>query len=154
MVFPTRLHLLFIKLEIALIHTARLCLITNDQNQFKNGGCALDFLILLFAHLVADYPLQGAFLADMKGKNFLLLCTHAGIWTGTILIAAHLIGYSVDLLDVFILFSVHAVADFMKARPIGFYKKLNPLGWGLAIDQLIHVVQILVFLFFMSEKIS
>lgn len=117
-------------------------------------GCAVDFLILLFAHLLADYPLQGAFLAKMKGKNIILLATHAGIWTGTVLIAAHLIGYSVDLYDVFILFVVHAGADYLKARPLWFYKKLNPLGWGLAIDQLIHVVQIVVFLVFMSEKIS
>ena len=114
----------------------------------------MDFLISLFFFFLADYPLQGAFLAEMKGKNGIILATHAGIWTGTVLIAAHLIGYSVDLSDVFILFVVHAGADYLKARPLWFYKKLNPLGWGLAIDQLIHVVQIIVFLLFMSEKIS
>lgn len=90
----------------------------------------------------------------MKGKNFIILGTHAGIWTGTVLTAAHLIGYSVDVSDVFILFIVHAAADYMKARPLSFYKKLDSLTWGLAIDQLIHVVQIIVFLQFMSEKVS
>lgn len=114
----------------------------------------MDFLILLFAHLIADYPLQGSFLAEMKGKNFILLATHAGIWTGTVLLAAHFLGYSVDLWDVFILFSVHAAADYMKARPLSFYKNLNPLTWGLAIDQSIHVVQIVVFLLFMTEKVG
>ncbi|MHA6260062.1 DUF3307 domain-containing protein [Sporosarcina sp. CAU 1771] len=114
----------------------------------------MDFLILLFAHLLGDYPLQGEFLAKMKGKNFIILSTHAGIWTGMILIAAYLIGYSVDIWDVFILFTVHAIADYMKAKPLGFYKKLNPLGWGLGIDQAIHIGQILIFMFFMSEKIS
>ena len=114
----------------------------------------MDFLILIFAHLLGDYPLQGEFLAKMKGKNFIILCSHAGIWTGMILVTAHFIGYSVDIFDVFILFTVHAVADYMKAKPIGFYKKLHPLGWGLGIDQSIHVGQILVFIFFMSEKIS
>lgn len=114
----------------------------------------MDFLILVFAHLLADYPLQGEFLSKMKGKNILLLCTHAGIWTGTVLIAASLIGYSVDLFDVAILFIVHAVADYMKARPISFYRKLNPLGAALVIDQAIHVLQIIIFLLFMSEKIS
>lgn len=89
----------------------------------------------------------------MKGKNFIILCSHAGIWTGMILVTAHFIGYSVDIFDVFILFTVHAIADYLKARPIGFYKKINPLGWGLGIDQSIHVGQILVFMFFMSEKI-
>lgn len=112
----------------------------------------MDFCILLFAHLLADYPLQGEFLATMKGKNKIALLSHAGIWTGTILIAAHFIGYSVDLWDVFILFSVHAVADYLKAKPVGFYKKLNPLGLGLWLDQSIHVLQIIIFIFFMSEK--
>ncbi|MEC1179007.1 DUF3307 domain-containing protein [Metasolibacillus meyeri] len=114
----------------------------------------MDFLILVFAHLLADYPLQGEFLAKMKGKNFIALCSHAGIWTGTVLIAAHLIGYSVDLLDVLILFTVHALADYLKAKPIGFYKKLDPLGMGLFIDQSIHILQIIIFMLFMSEKIS
>lgn len=113
----------------------------------------MDFFILLFAHLLADYPLQGEFLAKMKGKNIILLSTHAGIWTGTVLTAAYLIGYSVDMWDVLILFVVHAVADYMKARPLGIYKRLDPLTSALALDQSIHVAQILVFLFFMSEKI-
>lgn len=114
----------------------------------------MDFFILVFAHLLADYPLQGEFLAKMKGKNIILLFTHAGIWTGMVLITAHFIGYSVDVWDVFGLFTVHAISDYMKAKPIGFYKKLNPLGWGLGIDQAIHIGQILVFILFMSEKIS
>lgn len=113
----------------------------------------MDFLILLFAHLIADYPLQGEFLSKYKGKNYTILATHAGIWTGTILITAHFLGYSVDYYDVAILFIVHAVADFMKARPLWFYKKLDPLGAALVIDQLIHVVQIVVFILFMSEKV-
>ena len=83
----------------------------------------------------------------------MLLATHAGIWTGTVLIAAHFLGYSVDLWDVFILFIVHAIVDYCKAKPIGFYKNLNPLGSALIIDQSIHVVQILVFMLFMSEKV-
>lgn len=114
----------------------------------------MDFLILLFAHLIADYPLQGAFLSKMKGENLLLLATHAGIWTGCILIAAHFIGYSVDLFDVFILFFTHAFVDYLKAKPLWFYKKLDPLGSALYIDQSIHVFQIVIFMLFMSEKIS
>jgi hypothetical protein len=113
----------------------------------------VDFLILLFAHLIADYPLQGEFLSKHKGRNYIILATHAGIWTGCILIAAYLIGYTVDLFDVACLFFVHAFADWMKARPVWFYKKLNPLGSALLLDQLIHVAQILVFMYFMSDKV-
>lgn len=104
------------------------------------------FLILVFAHLLADYPLQGDFLANMKGKNFIVLASHAGIWTGTICTTLWLIGLPVTLIDIAWLFIVHAIADYLKAKPSWFYKKLNPLGAGLAIDQLIHIVQIIILL--------
>lgn len=104
----------------------------------------LIFLVLIFAHLLADYPLQGEFLATMKGKNHILLVSHAGIWTGCICTALWLMGIPVGLFDVVWLFLVHAVADYMKAKPLGFYKRLDPLGKGLFIDQMIHVAQILI----------
>jgi len=37
------------------------------------------YLTLVFAHLLADYPLQGPFLAETKGRNPLTLVSHAGI---------------------------------------------------------------------------
>ena len=104
----------------------------------------MTFLILVFAHLLADYPLQGDFLATMKGKNHIILVTHAGIWTGTILVAVHFLGFDVTLFDVVTLFIVHAIADYLKAKPIGFYKKLDSLKGGLLLDQSIHILQLLV----------
>lgn len=104
----------------------------------------LFFLALFYAHLLADYPLQGDFLAQMKGKNHIVLVSHAGIWTGTILVAVHLLGFGVTPFDVVTLFAVHAVADYCKARQVGVYKKLDALKGGLLLDQSIHVVQILV----------
>lgn len=104
----------------------------------------MNFLALIFAHLLADYPLQGDFLANMKGKNHIVLATHAGIWTGTIVVATHLLGFDVTLFDVAWLFVVHAVADYLKAKPVGIYKKLDALRGGLILDQSIHVVQILI----------
>ncbi|MBK5491829.1 DUF3307 domain-containing protein [Bacillus sp. TH13] len=108
----------------------------------------MDFLVLLFAHLLADYPLQGDFLANMKGKNHIVLSTHAGIWTGVVLIAAHFLGYNITYFDVAWMFVVHAIADYMKAKPVGFYKKLDSLESGLLIDQSIHILQIVVFLIY------
>ncbi|MEH0979242.1 DUF3307 domain-containing protein [Bacillus mobilis] len=108
----------------------------------------MDFLLLLFAHLLADYPLQGEFLANMKGKNHIVLATHAGIWTGAILVAAYCLGYNITYFDVVLFFTVHAVADYMKAKPIGFYKKMDSLREGLLIDQSIHIIQIVVFLIY------
>ncbi len=102
---------------------------------------------LIFAHLLADYPLQGEFLATMKGKNYIVLLSHAGIWTGTICIALVLLHVPFNFFDVAFLFVIHSLADLMKAKPIGFYKHLNPLGWGLFIDQMIHVLQLAIVLY-------
>lgn len=106
----------------------------------------MTFLTLLFAHLLADYPLQGDFLANMKGKNHIVLFTHAGIWTGCVALAGHLLGFQVDVLDVMLLFVVHAFADYLKATGSLWYKKMDSLKDGLLCDQLIHVVQILIFM--------
>lgn len=104
----------------------------------------MSLLVLIFAHLLADYPLQGDFLATTKGKNIISLVSHAGIWTGTILVAVHLMGYSVNFVDVAALFIVHTAADYMKSKPIGIYKRLDALKGGLLLDQSIHLLQILV----------
>jgi hypothetical protein len=106
----------------------------------------MSFLFLLFAHLLADYPLQGDFLAKMKGKNLIILFTHAGIWTGTVLTAAYLLGYDVNYIDIVWMFAIHAVADYGKANSLGVYRKLDALKGGLLLDQLIHVLQIIAFL--------
>lgn len=104
----------------------------------------MPLLVLIFAHLLADYPLQGEFLATTKGKNIISLVSHAGIWTGTILTAVHLLGYEVNFNDVIFLFVIHAVADYCKAKPVGIYSRLDTLKGGLLLDQGIHLMQILV----------
>ncbi|OLS39138.1 DUF3307 domain-containing protein [Bacillus sp. MRMR6] len=103
-------------------------------------------LILMFAHLLADYPLQGEFLANMKGKNLIVLISHAGIWTGCIAIAGYLIGFDISYLDIALLFVVHAVADYLKATNKLWYKNLDSLKGGLLIDQLIHLGQLFLFI--------
>jgi hypothetical protein len=106
----------------------------------------MDILVFLFAHLLADYPLQGEFLATMKGKNLIILLSHAGIWTGCIATAGYLLGYSIDLIDIGLLFVIHVIADYLKATNKLWYKNMDNLKGGLLIDQLIHVLQILVFI--------
>lgn len=116
----------------------------------------MNFLILLFAHLLADHPLQGQFLATEKaGKNdkyYLILLSHAGIWAGCIALAGYLIGYDVNEFDVIFLFIVHAILDLLKAGNVGIYKKLDPLSSGLLLDQSLHVLQIIVFIAFAGNE--
>lgn len=104
----------------------------------------MDFLVLLFAHLLADYPLQGPFLSEYKGSNKILLFTHAGIWTGIICITATFLGYNIDLVDVIFLFIVHSILDYCKSNNVGIYSRLDPLKEGLLLDQLLHVGQIIL----------
>ncbi len=104
------------------------------------------YLTLVFAHLLADYPLQGQFLAETKGHNPLTLVSHAVIWTGTIMAAGRLLGYEPRLFDVVTPFGVHAAADYAKARPLWIYTRLSPLGAGLAVDQTIHLGQLAIYL--------
>src|SRR5699024_1551322 len=106
----------------------------------------MSLLILLFAHLLADYPLQGSFLAEMKGKNIQLLFAHAGIWNGCIAVAGYLIGFDVGLFDVTLLFIIHTIADYLKGNNRLWYRKVNPLKVGLLSDQTIHIGQIFLFI--------
>lgn len=104
----------------------------------------MTLLILLFAHLLADYPLQGEFLATMKGKNVIVLVSHAGIWTGCIALTGYLLGFEITYFDIALLFIVHAIADYLKAANKLWYKNMDSLKGGLLCDQLIHVGQIIL----------
>ncbi|WP_428909687.1 DUF3307 domain-containing protein [Niallia sp. Krafla_26] len=106
----------------------------------------MSFFILLFAHFMGDFPLQGSFLSTHKGKYPYLLFVHCFIWTGCIAAAGYLIGYTITFIDLGLLFSLHALADYLKAKPALFYKKADPLRTGLYIDQFIHILQLLLFM--------
>ena len=99
-------------------------------------------LLLIFAHLLADYPLQGDFLSAQKGKNWLLMTTHCGIWTGCICIAGHFLGWQVSTPIAFFLFGTHFAID--EAKCSGRFGK-DALGRALQIDQLLHLGQLIIF---------
>ena len=107
----------------------------------------MSLFVLLFAHLVADYPLQGDFLASQKGKRAILMATHCAIWAGCVCTAGYLCGFNVVWADAVFLFVVHYIIDSFKAR--NFYATYlgleDPLGAPLWIDQALHVVQLLLF---------
>lgn len=111
----------------------------------KKGCDQLSYLLLIYAHFLGDYPLQGKYLAETKGKNIISLIAHSVIWTGTVSIAGFLIGFQVTFVDVIFLFVVHGIIDYLKANQLWFFRKLSPEGLGLVVDQLLHGVQILIF---------
>ncbi len=97
-------------------------------------------LLIYFLNLVGDYPLQGEFLANIKGKSDYLLFVHCVIWTGTICIGLYLLGIFALWKVVFLLVG-HFIIDRWKARKINKEKSLTR---DLYIDQILHLIQILM----------
>lgn len=109
-------------------------------------------LIMIFLHIVDDYYLQGI-LAKMKQKDWWIknnpdkkyrfdylvgLFMHAFSWTFMIMLPAMLNGYfPIWLFGLNVI--IHSVVDDLKANQ----KKIN-----LIVDQLIHIIQILITWFF------
>lgn len=85
----------------------------------------VDFFIIFAFHCLADYPLQGEFLAQMKHKSIVVLACHSAIYTMCILasyvLLCHIHGYNVAQvvpLEGMILatFLPHFIIDFAKCQ--------------------------------------
>ena len=95
-------------------------------------------LVLVWLHFVADYPLQGEFLANFKGKYDYLLFCHCIMWAGTI--SAGLVYLGIFCYWKFAMLLIgHFVIDRWKARK---ENKTHALTRDLWIDQLLHMAQI------------
>jgi len=105
----------------------------------------MDFFYLLFAHCLADFPLQGSWLAEMKGKEPLFLFAHVTIWTGFILLALQFLGISVFMWKLLFLLLGHYIADFTKCKIMNnntlFDFEIRRLVYA---DQLFHLFQLLI----------
>lgn len=110
------------------------------------GGRVLFPVALLWAHFVCDYPLQGAFLSDQKGKNWLLLFSHAMIQAGGISLVAFAFGHWHPWVFWWVL-GTHGVMDAIKARWMNVRWPEQALGVNLWIDQAVHVAALAVVLF-------
>lgn len=93
-------------------------------------------LWIILAHYIADYPLQGDFLAQTKGKYWYSLLAHSVIYGLTIALA-------LKLLDLFTIWKAialiisHMVIDYKKATAKNKEKALTTY---LYIDQALHIV--------------
>ena len=91
---------------------------------------------LILAHFIADFPLQGEFLATNKGKHFYWLFAHCMIWAGTCSLPLILFGqFTVG--KYLILLLGHIVIDKWKCQ-MG-----SDMKWLYA-DQFLHGVQLLI----------
>lgn len=98
-----------------------------------------NLFLLIFAHFLGDYPLQGDYLSMNKGKDWYCLFAHSVIWTGCVCIALQYLGL-LSLWKIGFLFALHFLADKLKCMfPVR--KKY------LYIDQLFHFAQLLIVYF-------
>ena len=94
----------------------------------------------MVAHYIGDFPLQGSFLAQFKGKFDYLLFSLALIWTGCISAVLSYFGVFAWWKFAF-LFLGHFIIDRWKARK---EDKSRAFTHDLWIDQFLHFLQLLV----------
>lgn len=98
----------------------------------------LSIMFLVWLHFLGDFPLQGEFLANFKGKFDYLLFAHSVIWTGTISLGLVYLGLF-DYWKVVMLLLGHFFIDRWKARKDN---KTFALTKDLWLDQSLHMVQL------------
>lgn len=99
-------------------------------------------LWLIGGHFIADYPLQGEFLSQMKGKNNYLLLCHVLIYS---LFLAAILSY-LGLFSYWklgILIISHTLIDWWKCHKA---PKETALTTSLYIDQALHGLVLLLLL--------
>jgi hypothetical protein len=101
-------------------------------------------LYLLLAHYLADFPLQGDFLANMKGKNWYLLMAHVLIYSLTIGAFMHALGIYATW-KLFVVAISHVFVDYWKCN---YAPKETALTTSLYIDQALHLIVLAICLKF------
>ena len=103
-----------------------------------------NILWILLAHYVADYPLQGDFLAQTKGKYWYSLFVHSIIYSLVVALTLKLLGVFA-IWKVAVLILSHLVIDYKKSNAVNKEKALTSY---LYIDQSLHItIAILLLLY-------
>lgn len=124
----------------------------------------MNFIILYFANLVLDYPLQDSFIKEWKQKNNYILFVHCAIWGLGLSIVTFYLGLFAWW-KVIMLVLGHYIIDYWKCRRVyklfpkkkvlakphikGYKDKYTKVPIisdiiSLYIDQFLHVLQIIL----------
>jgi hypothetical protein len=98
-------------------------------------------LIWLACHFLGDFAFQSVWMVVEKGKSWEVNFYHCATYTAVFILFAH-----PSLLATALLFGTHFVVDPLKAR----YNIIRPI-W---LDQLIHIVTIVLILGFRLQEIK
>jgi len=117
-------------------------------------------ILMVFAHLLADWTLQTPIQAQNKAKNWYIMGVHCFIWTVAIFIPPMIMGHSIYLCPFVLMYFIHWMVDDWKCWIV--WEKVDKEGndlewndnlfkpWHLYVDQGIHLVQIIaLFAFYM-----
>ncbi len=100
---------------------------------------------LLLAHLTGDYALQSDRMAAQKGASYSMLTAHVLIYTACValtlwlyaeFVARYLVGRSVLVIMLGVLFIIHWSQDLIKGRYFGSSKQ------AYYVDQVLHLAQL------------
>ena len=95
-----------------------------------------NILWLLLGHYILDYPLQGEFLAQTKGKYFYSLLAHSMIYGLGMALVLILLGVFATWKAILLVGS-HIIIDYKKATAKNKDKALTTY---LYIDQFLHII--------------
>ena len=102
-------------------------------------------ILLVLAHYVGDYSLQTDWMAENKGKSWYVALAHSCVWSFAIACTGMLIGMRMNpLVIILVLVIPHMMLDHVKAAGDLWAGHVDQ-GTALAIDQVAHFVQLLVF---------
>ena len=107
---------------------------------------------IIFAHYIGDWAYQNDFVAQNKGKYWIIMLSHCIVWTACVSIALQYLGIF-TLEKALFLFIGHWICDKLKCNRIRKDCQQNPISekWNLFLlytDQSWHLIQcIIVYLF-------
>lgn len=97
----------------------------------------MNIIWLLFAHYIGDWGLQSDWLANNKGKYWMVMLAHCMVWAACMCICLEWLGIFAIWKALFLLFG-HFVCDEIKCH------LMPKKWWPIYPDQVLHIIQCVV----------
>ena len=100
----------------------------------------INFIWLIFAHCLGDWAWQPEWMTTAKSKHVFVMFAHCMIWAACICIALSLLFIPIPMWKILFLIIGHGIADWYKGK----YMKHESDYWMVYLDQLWHILQLMV----------
>lgn len=95
------------------------------------------FFWVVVAHFIADWGLQNPWVADNKGKYWMVMVGHCMVWMGVVCIALQWQGMF-NIYKAMFLFAGHFLFDKLKCE---IAEAMPGIWWPVYPDQVWHIIQ-------------